>query len=73
MKIMINVLMETRVRKNMLTFEMEHIKALNLTNSLWNVCSQSTQTLCSIFLPLLRRYQGIKARCWLMGLPGNVQ
>lgn len=39
MKIMINVLMETRVRKNMLTFEMEHIKALNLTNSLWNVRS----------------------------------
>lgn len=39
MKIMINVLMETRVRKSMLTFEMEHIKALKLTNSLWNVCS----------------------------------
>lgn len=39
MKIMINVLMETRVRKNMLTFEMEYINALNLTNSLWNVCS----------------------------------
>lgn len=48
---------------------MEYIKALNLTNSLQNVCSQSTQTLCSMFLPLLRRQQGIKARCWLMGLP----
>lgn len=55
MKIMINVLMETRVRKKPLTFEMKYIKALNLTNSLQNVCSQSTQTLCSMFLPLLRR------------------
>lgn len=58
MKIMINVLMETRVRKKILTFEMEYIKALNLTNSLQNVCSQSTQTLCSMFLSLLRKIAG---------------
>lgn len=43
MKIMINALMETKVRKKMLTFEMEYIKARDLTNSLWNVCSQSTE------------------------------
>lgn len=58
MKIMINVLMETRVRKNMLTFEMEHIKALNLTNSLWNVCSQSTQNTVQHFPPTSQELAG---------------
>lgn len=48
MKIMINALMETKVRKKMLTFEMEYIEARNLTNSLWNVCSQSTEH-CAAF------------------------
>lgn len=44
MKIVTSVLMEMRVRTKMLTLEREPIEMINPMNSLWNVCSQSTDT-----------------------------
>lgn len=55
MKIIISVLMETRVRTKMLTLEREHIEMLNPMNALRNVCSQSTQTLCGSLLLCFRQ------------------